>query len=202
MDIHPYLRRSNADVYIQTGTVAIGHRRRSNGAAYRRRSNAAALIRKAAQRSSSAAGNPHGPQTARDCSNLLDNGDALADPGTAVVEAIIVPRETKLIANLLVIENYRYEDGACGGAIPHRAEPHFELRLFKCEAFRHRQRSPLVGFQGNLLCQHDVARDKRSVGHETPASSREAGLIDLINIILVPWRIRYRFPLSQPVTSK
>jgi hypothetical protein len=28
-----------------------------------------------------------------------------------VTEAII-PRETKLIANLLVIENYRYEDGA------------------------------------------------------------------------------------------
>jgi hypothetical protein len=30
-----------------------------------------------------------------------------------VTEAIIVPRETKLIANLLAIENYRSEDGAC-----------------------------------------------------------------------------------------
>jgi len=58
MDIHPYLRRSNVDVYIQTGAVAIGHSHRSNGAAYRRRSNVAALIRKAAQRSSAAAGNP------------------------------------------------------------------------------------------------------------------------------------------------
>jgi hypothetical protein len=29
------------------------------------------------------------------------------------IEAIIVPRETKLIANSLVIENYRYEDRAC-----------------------------------------------------------------------------------------
>ena len=60
MDIHPYLRRSNAELYIQTGAVSIGHRHshRSSGAAYNRRSNAAALIRKAAQRSSSAAGNP------------------------------------------------------------------------------------------------------------------------------------------------
>jgi hypothetical protein len=45
---------------------------------------------------------------------LLDSGDALAGPGitTALTEAII-PRATKLIASLLVIENYRYEDGAC-----------------------------------------------------------------------------------------
>jgi hypothetical protein len=31
---------------------------------------------------------------------------------TEAIEAIIVPRETKFIANPLV-ENYRYEDGAC-----------------------------------------------------------------------------------------
>jgi hypothetical protein len=68
MDIHPYLRRSNAELYIQTGEVLIGHRHshRSSGAAYNRRSSAAALSRKAAQRSSSAAGNPmdHKPREA------------------------------------------------------------------------------------------------------------------------------------------
>jgi hypothetical protein len=52
--------------------------------------------------------------------------------------------------------------------------------MFK--SIRHRQHATLVSLQGNLLCQHDVARDKRSVWHKTPASSRVARLINLVNV--------------------
>jgi hypothetical protein len=39
---------------------------------------------------------------------------------------------------------------------------------------RHRQRTPLVGFQGDLLGEHDVARDEIILRHEAPARFRQA----------------------------
>ena len=45
-----------------------------------------------------------------------------------------------------------------------------------------RQRIPLVGFQGNLLGQHDVARDEMIVRHEAPARSRQAGIVQLEDV--------------------
>ena len=66
----------------------------------------------------------------------------------------------------------------------------------------YRQGSPLVGFQGNLLRQHHVACDEIISGHETPADAWAVRFIQLKILVPVPWRIRYRFPLWQPVTSK
>ena len=42
------------------------------------------------------------------------------------------------------------------------------------KVIRHRQRAPLVGFQGNLLRQHDVARDEIILRYEAPANPRSA----------------------------
>jgi hypothetical protein len=64
----------------------------------------------------------------------------------------------------------------------HEIQQHTALSFFGGKFIRHRQRATLVGLQGNLLCQHDVARDKRSVGHKTPASSRAAGVINLVDV--------------------
>jgi hypothetical protein len=45
------------------------------------------------------------------------------------------------------------------------------------KGIRHRQRVPLVGFQSNLLGQHDVARDEIIPRHEAPASPRSASVV-------------------------
>jgi hypothetical protein len=49
--------------------------------------------------------------------------------------------------------------------------------LSRRKVIRHRQRAALVGFQGNLLGQHDVARDKMIVRYEAPARSRPASVV-------------------------
>ena len=45
------------------------------------------------------------------------------------------------------------------------------------KVFRNRHGCHLVSFQGNLLCQHNVARDETVLGNETPACSRPAGMV-------------------------
>jgi hypothetical protein len=42
---------------------------------------------------------------------------------------------------------------------------------------RQRQRTPLVGFQGNLLGQHNVARDQMIARQEAPARSRQGRIV-------------------------
>jgi hypothetical protein len=56
------------------------------------------------------------------------------------------------------------------------------FELSERKAFRHRQGSPLIGFQGNLLCQHDIASDEIVLGHKTPTNSRAAGIVNLVDI--------------------
>jgi hypothetical protein len=41
----------------------------------------------------------------------------------------------------------------------------------------HRQRGPLIGFQSDLLGQHDVARDEMVLGYEAPAGPRSAAIV-------------------------
>jgi hypothetical protein len=43
--------------------------------------------------------------------------------------------------------------------------------------FRYPQRGRLIGFQGNFLCQHDVARDEAIFGYKAPANSRPTGVV-------------------------
>jgi hypothetical protein len=45
-----------------------------------------------------------------------------------------------------------------------------------------RQRAPLVGFQGNLLSQHDVPRDQMFTRHEAPARSGQCVIAQLEDI--------------------
>jgi hypothetical protein len=42
---------------------------------------------------------------------------------------------------------------------------------------RHRQRTSLVGFQGNLLGEHNVAGDETILRHEAPAHFRQASVV-------------------------
>jgi hypothetical protein len=46
----------------------------------------------------------------------------------------------------------------------------------------HSQCAKLVGFQRNLLCQHDIACDETRVRHKTPTDTRPASVIDLMDI--------------------
>jgi len=46
----------------------------------------------------------------------------------------------------------------------------------------HRQCATLVRLQSNFLCQHNVACDEITFGHEVPANSRTAGAIDLMDV--------------------
>ena len=46
----------------------------------------------------------------------------------------------------------------------------------------HRQCATLVRLQSNFLCQHNVACDEITFGHEAPANSRTAGAIDLMDV--------------------
>jgi hypothetical protein len=55
-------------------------------------------------------------------------------------------------------------------------------KLFGRKAIRHRQRAALVGFQGYLLGQHDVARDEMIVRYEAPARSRLASIVQLVDV--------------------
>src|ERR1700687_6287123 len=50
------------------------------------------------------------------------------------------------------------------------------------KAFSHRQRAALVGLQGDLLRQHDIARDKTGARYETPAASCALGRFHLTEI--------------------
>src|SRR5260370_19879030 len=46
----------------------------------------------------------------------------------------------------------------------------------------HRQCATLVRLQSNFLCQHNVACDEITFGHEAPTNSRTAGAIDLMDV--------------------
>src|ERR1700682_1938880 len=67
---------------------------------------------------------------------------------------------------------------------------------------RHGQRATLVGLQRNFLRQHDVACDEMTFGRKTPTTRGRPAPSSSWMFIEVPWLIRYRFPLWQPVTSK
>lgn len=54
--------------------------------------------------------------------------------------------------------------------------------LFGRKVICHRQRTALVGFQGNLLGQYDVARDEVIVGYEAPARLRPASVVQLVDV--------------------
>jgi len=62
------------------------------------------------------------------------------------------------------------------------------------KTIRYRQRTALVGFQGNLLGQHDVARDEMIVRHEAPARSRLASVVQLVDVR--SHGVAYPVPLS------
>ena len=49
--------------------------------------------------------------------------------------------------------------------------------LFNRKVSRHRQRAPLVGFQGDLLGQHDVTCYEIVFRYEAPARSRPASAV-------------------------
>jgi len=50
------------------------------------------------------------------------------------------------------------------------------------EWFSDRQRTQLVGFQGNLLRKHHVAGNKLLIGHKTPAGFRTSVLVEFVDI--------------------
>ena len=54
--------------------------------------------------------------------------------------------------------------------------------LFGRKVICHRQHTALVGFQGNLLGQHDVARDEVIVRYEAPARLRPASVVQLVDV--------------------
>lgn len=54
--------------------------------------------------------------------------------------------------------------------------------LFGRKVIRHRQRAALVGLQGNLLGQHDVARNEVIVRYEAPARLRPASVVQLVDV--------------------
>jgi len=47
---------------------------------------------------------------------------------------------------------------------------------------RHRQRAGLIRLQGNLLSEHDVARDQMTNGHKTPANFGATSGVDLMYV--------------------
>ncbi len=51
-----------------------------------------------------------------------------------------------------------------------------------CEPVGHRQRAGLLRFQGNLLREHDVARNEKTFGHKTQANFGASGVIELMHI--------------------
>ena len=53
----------------------------------------------------------------------------------------------------------------------------FGSKLSRRKFVSHRQRAPLVRFQGDFLGQHDVARDERIFEHKAPAQSPQTGII-------------------------
>jgi hypothetical protein len=64
-----------------------------------------------------------------------------------------------------------------GGRAKARRLVDWLAKLSRRKIVRSRQRAALVGFQGNLLGQHDVARDEMIFRHEAPALSRQAGIV-------------------------
>ena len=52
------------------------------------------------------------------------------------------------------------------------------------EAVGHRECAPLVGFQGDFLRQHDVARGQIAVWQKTPSADRLAGTVELRDVHL------------------
>ena len=50
------------------------------------------------------------------------------------------------------------------------------------KSVRHGQRATLVGLQRNFLCQHDVACDEVTFGRKTPANTRAAGAVELVDV--------------------
>jgi hypothetical protein len=52
------------------------------------------------------------------------------------------------------------------------------------DPIRHRQRAGLIRLQGNLLSEHDVARDQIANGRKTPANLGATIGVDLMHV----WR--------------
>jgi hypothetical protein len=50
-------------------------------------------------------------------------------------------------------------------------------KLSRRKVIRHCQRTPFIGFQGNLLREHDVPRDEMMVRREAPAYSWQAAVV-------------------------
>jgi len=67
---------------------------------------------------------------------------------------------------------------------------------------RHRQRAGLIRLQGNLLSEHDVARDQMTNGHKTPANFGATSGVDLMYVRHGAVANTIRFPVPQPMTSK
>src|SRR5260370_13824919 len=72
------------------------------------------------------------------------------------------------------------------GAIKSKTSSVLEKRIsWACwheKSVRHGQRATLVGLQRNFLCQHDVACDEVTLGRKTPANTREAGAVELVDV--------------------
>ena len=50
------------------------------------------------------------------------------------------------------------------------------------ETVRHRQSAKLIRLQGNLLSEHDIARDEITNGHKAPANSGATSGVDLMYV--------------------
>jgi hypothetical protein len=57
---------------------------------------------------------------------------------------------------------------------------HIGPSFFERKVSRYRQRAKLIGFKGNLLCQHNIACGEIGNGHDTQTSSRVAATVDLV----------------------
>jgi hypothetical protein len=71
--------------------------------------------------------------------------------------------------------------------------PTYTCRPLRRKTFRHGQRGTLVSLKGNLLRQHDIARDEIGVGYKAPTNAWAAGAVDLMDV--------HGGAMSDPVSS-
>ena len=48
----------------------------------------------------------------------------------------------------------------------------------------HRERAALVGFESNLLGQHDISRDEISVWYKAPAANGQTDIVEFLDVHL------------------
>src|ERR1700761_398300 len=68
------------------------------------------------------------------------------------------------------------------GHLASKWQAHRRWPFSRREPVRDRQRGALVGFQGDLLREHDVTRHQRNVGDETITDPSPALIVELIDI--------------------